>query len=261
MYPHHEQAIQKLTDHFKDEPNFIALIIGGSLVKGWGGEHSDVDFILVATDEEYARRSETSDYGFFSQQFTDYPGGYVDGKIVDLQFLRDVDAKGSEPARSAFVNVYTTFSRNPEIDRLIKRIPTYPEAEREDKMKRFYSQVILWNWFVTEAEKRHDKYLMTRAAAELVLFGGRLLLAYNAMFYPYHKHFMRVLESAPDKPVNFMRYVHGLLNDPNSQSAQAFVDVLSNYRDWGVTMAVASVHFMKDREWNWRNGQPPIHDW
>ncbi len=56
LYPHHQRTIDRLIDRFKDDLHFLALIIGGSLVKGYGSENSDVDFMLIATDEEYARR-------------------------------------------------------------------------------------------------------------------------------------------------------------------------------------------------------------
>jgi hypothetical protein len=40
----------------------------------------------------------------------------VDGKSVDLAFLREVAEKGSEPARAAFDGTRCAYSRLPEID-------------------------------------------------------------------------------------------------------------------------------------------------
>lgn len=261
MYPQHQRAIQRLTEHFEPDPNFIALIIGGSIVKGWALENSDVDFVLVATDEEYARRCATRQFGFVSHDFTDYPDGYVDGKIIDLAFLRDVADHGSEPARSAFVNAFTTFSRNPEVDELIKAIPVYPEAGREERMRAYYNEVLLLNWFVTEAVKRGNQYLLMRSVADLVLFGGRFVLAHNRILYPFHKWFMRVLEDAPEKPANFMEVTNALLNNPNVQTARAFTDMIIQFGGWGEDLHEAGVHFMEEREWNWRGRKAPIHDW
>jgi hypothetical protein len=261
MYPHHQQTIQRLTEHFQGDPNFIALIIGGSIVKGWALEYSDVDFMLVAADEAYARRVAHRDYFFFSREFCDYADGYVDGKVIDLGFLREVAEHGSEPARAAFVNAYTTFSRNPEIEMLLPRIPVYPEAEREEKLRTFYSQVWLLNWFVGEAEKRNNTYLMMRSVADLVLFGGRLILAHNHILYPYHKWFMHVLEQAPDKPDNFMELTQALLNQPTATAAKAFTETLTQFQDWGITFPEVVIQFMEDREWTWRGQKSPIHDW
>jgi hypothetical protein len=261
MYPQHQRTIQRLTEHFETDPNFIALIIGGSVVKGWALENSDVDFVLVATDEEYARRRTKREFGYFSRDFTDYPDGYVDGKIVDLAFLRDVADHGSEPARAAFVNTFATFSRNPEVETLLTKIPVYPETERETRMRAFYNEVLLLNWFVTEAVKRGDQYLLMRSVADLVLFGGRFVLAYNRMLYPFHKWFMRVLEDAPEKPANFMALTDAVLNNPNKETARAFTDMIIEFGGWGENLGEAGVHFMEEREWNWRNQKAPIHDW
>jgi predicted nucleotidyltransferase len=261
MYPHHQQTIQRLTEHFRTDPNFVALIIGGSIVKGWALENSDVDFVLVATDEEYARRTASRQYGYFSRDFSDYPDGYVDGKIIDLNFLREVADHGSEPARAAFVNAYATFSRSPEVETLLPRIAVYPEAEREMRMRAFYNEVLLLNWFVTEAQKRGNRYLLMRSVADLVLFGGRFILAHNRILYPYHKWFMRVLEDAPVKPANFMELTHALLAEPDVHTARAFTDAIIEFGGWGENLGEAGVHFMEEREWNWRGQKPPIHDW
>ena len=53
MRPHHEKAIQKLVEHFETDESCLAVIIGGSIAKGLEREDSDVDAILVVTDELY----------------------------------------------------------------------------------------------------------------------------------------------------------------------------------------------------------------
>jgi hypothetical protein len=90
LYPHHQRAVDRLIDRFKDDPNYLALIIAGSLVKGFGNESSDVDFVLIATDEEYTRRQPERAFTYYTTELCDYPGGYVDGKIVNVAFLEEV---------------------------------------------------------------------------------------------------------------------------------------------------------------------------
>ena len=43
-------------DAYRDDPEFRALIIGGSVAKGCARVDSDVDFLIVATDEVFERR-------------------------------------------------------------------------------------------------------------------------------------------------------------------------------------------------------------
>jgi hypothetical protein len=261
MHPHHQDTIQRLTEHFQTNPQHLALIIGGSVAKGWAQENSDVDFMLVVSDEEYTRRAATRDYSIISGEFTDYPGGYVDGKVYNVNFLREVADHGSEPARFAFASAFPAFSRDAEIETLVKQIPVYPEAEREAKMRSFYSQFSLLNWFVGEAEKRGSAYLMMQSVSNMVLFGGRLILAYNRVLYPYHKWLMHVLEQVEDKPENFMPLVNTLLESPSKSNAQALTECLSQFHDWGITFPQTVAQFMEDSEWNWREHKPPVYDW
>src|SRR5579885_165604 len=153
MRAHHEQTIQRLVDLFQDDPNFLAMIVGGSLAKGWGSEYSDVDIMLVATDEEFARRLSTGEMTYINEEIADYPGGYVDGKIIDMAFLQDVADHGSEPARAAFLNAIVAYSRIPELDALLARLPVYPEQERAAKIRAFAGHMTLLYWYVGEAEK------------------------------------------------------------------------------------------------------------
>ena len=56
MRPHHKRAIENLIESIKKDERFLALIIGGSVAKGMEREDSDIDVILVATDEEFLKR-------------------------------------------------------------------------------------------------------------------------------------------------------------------------------------------------------------
>src|ERR1019366_10535987 len=151
MEAHHLRVIERLTEKFKDDPRYLALIIGGSLVKGRGQENSDVDILLVATDEEYARCVQNGQFWYLDREICEYPGGYVDVKVVDLQFLRDAADNGREPARAAFVGAFLAYSHVPALDELLTQIPVYQEHEREQKMRAFYGQVQMLNWEVKEA--------------------------------------------------------------------------------------------------------------
>lgn len=261
MEAHHLKVIERLTGQFKDDPRYLALIVGGSLVKGRGEVNSDVDILLVASDEEYARCVATQEFWYLNREICDYPGGYVDGKIIDLQFLKDVAHHGSEPARAAFVGAFAAYSHISDLDDLLRQIPVYPEAEREEKIKAFYGQVQMLNWYVRDAEKRQMLYLSTHAASEMVFYAARLLLAYNRILYPYHKWLMYEVERTPEKPEHFMELADTLLTERNVKSAQAFWDCINNFRDWGTTYAEGLVLFMKESEWNWRDGRAPLQDW
>ncbi len=262
MLAHHQQTIDRLDAHFQSDPAALALIIGGSVAKGLGRPDSDIDFVLVVSDDDYARRTQENAFHFFSLDFTDYPGGYVDGKIVDRAFLREVADHGSEPARAAFASAFITFSRDPDIAGLLQRITAYPEAEHSAKIQSFYAQVQAFQWFVGEAEKRNDPYLMMHAVSNLVLFGGRMILAHNRELFPYHKWFMMALHRVPQKPADLIERIDTLLAQPTKANADAFCDSVLKFTDWEKPPESWPVRFMRDSEWNWRDGcRPPLADW
>lgn len=261
MYDHHRRVIDRLVEQFKADPECLALIIGGSLVRGWGRPDSDIDILILISEADFQRRMETNRVLYFDREICDYEGGYIDGKYLDLAYLKDAAEKGIEATRSAFVNANIVYSRMPDLEEWVKRITTYPEEKRVYNMQAFYSQLLLLNWFVGEAEKRRDAYLMTRTVADLVLFGGRLILAYNRILYPFHKWLMQAVREAPDKPANFLELTDTLLKTPTMAGATAYVECLTNFHDWGVDFPQAVVNFTRDRERMWRDGPPPIHDW
>lgn len=84
MREHHRRTIERLVAEFGNDHRYPALIVGGSLARGQEKEFSDVDVILVASDEEYARRLALKDLWYLNREIADYPGGYVDGKIFAL---------------------------------------------------------------------------------------------------------------------------------------------------------------------------------
>lgn len=115
LWPHHVETLRRTVDRFSADPSVRAVILGGSLAHGFGGEGADVDVVVVVSPEELARRTRTLELTHATHDLATYPGGYVDAKFVDLDFLRDVAARGSDPARWAFDGVRVLLSREPAL--------------------------------------------------------------------------------------------------------------------------------------------------
>jgi hypothetical protein len=261
MLPHHQQAIDRVIAHFTDHPDFPALIVGGSIAKGWQAPDSDVDIMLVATDDAYARRLPDNQMTYFTTEFCDYEGGYVDGKIIDMAFLRDVAARGSEPARSAFVGAWIAYSRIPGLADMLARITTYPEETHIHKLQSFYAQLEVSQWYIGEAEKRNQRYLAMRYATDLVLFSARMILAHNRILYPFHKWMMTALDHAPDKPDDLVSIMDDLLAEPTKANAARLFECVTAFTDWPKPPEGWPARFMQDVECTWRKGDVYIADW
>ena len=261
LTPHHQRTIERLSEAYRDDPRYEALIIGGSVVKGYARDDSDVDFMLVATEEEYTDRVASRDLLIYRTDLSDYDGGYVDGKVVSRSFLEDVAERGNEPSRAAFLGAFLACSRRPDLQPLLERIPVYPEADRDRRIKTFYCLAFMGNWLMNEANRYDNRYGITRAASQLTLFSSRLLLAHNRILFPFHKWMLKAVEEAAEKPAGFLRLVQQMLDNPSPETAGELFRCVQDFTDWGVSDMEAYTWFMTEIEWSWMNGTTPMEDW
>lgn len=258
---HHQRTINRLAAAYRDDPRYRGLIIGGSVAKGCARDDSDVDFMIIASDAEFDRRLAVRDLFINRSDLCDYDGGYVDGKIVNLAYLEALAERGNEPSRAAFEGAFAAYSHIPDLDALLQRIFVYPETGHEERIRVFYSMAFIQHWLFHEAERHGNRYTQARAASQLALFAGRLLLAHNRRLFPYHKWFLRALDSVADKPENVMTHIDDLLSAPCADHASALFESIRGFRDWGVSDLEAYTWFMTDVEWSWMSGNTPIEDW
>lgn len=260
MYTHHQKTIDRLVERFSPDPRFPALLIAGSIAHGWETESSDVDFLLIATQEEYEQRLVNHNLGYFATDLCDYPGGYVDGKIINLGFIEEVASCGSEPARFAFQGAYPAYSRLNVLEELLQRACAYPEQGRVSRIQSFHAQLMAWRWFMDEAEKKEDPYLKARAASELALFGARMILAHNHSLYPFHKWLRKALQQVPQCPTDLLELLDACVLQPSPATAESFYRCVLDFREWETAPESWPARFLLDTEWAWRRDASPIGD-
>jgi len=261
MQQHHRETLDAATEKLQADENVVAMLLSGSVARGWERPGSDVDLIIVKTDAAFQRHLDDFDLTYADEEIATYDGGYVDGKLVNKAFLLEVRDRGSEVAKSAFMKAQVIFSRDPEIPALVEQIAQYPEEQRAAKIRTFVSQTMLWQWYVTQAEVRDDRYLMLQSVTELVLFGSRLMLAHNRLLFPFHKWLRRQLQEAESLPPDHFRLMDNVLENPSVQTADAYAEAVLSFQDWKLSVREAVDLYTTEREWNWRSGYPPIHDW
>ncbi|KAK4202082.1 hypothetical protein QBC40DRAFT_322290 [Triangularia verruculosa] len=263
MYDHHEASIAKIKAHFKADTTVLGLILTGSLAHGFDRPDSDVDVLIVVSEDDFARRLETGNLTMVSHDLCTYLGGFVDAKYTSLSLINQTAEKGSEPARWAYDGAKVLFSRfdPPSIlEDSIKNIPFYQSEGKENRIMRFRVQLQIWRWYCSEGRKKNNPYLLNVAASKLVLFGGRLILAHNEILYPFHKWFLRVLGDAPEKPEGVMELVDMVSRDPSEENTERFFEVVANWKDWTTSPNRPGALYMIDSELNWLYLQTPIDD-
>jgi len=255
LYPHHEEGIWKYTEKIKKEKEVQAIIIGGSIAHGFETEKSDIDVMVLVSDEEYKRRLDSS-----TIQFLDKDVGHIDGKYISSEFLNNAIKIGNEATRYAFKGAFITYSRIEGLEEIISEIQKYPIKEKQEKINRFYAQFKAWNYYCKYAYKNNDMYLLNYAVTNLVYFGGRLILAHNETLFPYHKWFMRALENVSEKPVGLTDTIKMLLEKRQKEDMEAFYNMINDYRQWDDSGTSWPNVFFHDSEYNWISGNPPVAD-
>ena len=170
MYPHHTQSIQNVTEYFQRDPEVVALLLAGSIAHGFETPTSDVDILIVVSDEDHERRVACNQVHFFNMDLCTYEGGYVDGKYLSLNFIEQVKQKGSEPARFAFDGSQVLFSRVDGLAEAIRQVAQYPSAEKTERIKRFYAQFEAWHWYSQESLRLQNLYLLGTSVSKFILF-------------------------------------------------------------------------------------------
>lgn len=260
MFPHHSDTLLRVTEHFAKDADVLALLLAGSIVHGFCSADSDVDVMIVVSDEDHERRLRDRNTCFFSRELCTYGAGYVDGKYISEKFLRAVQERGSEPARFAFQNARVLFSRRPGLASLVSEVARYPVAEKAARIRRFQAQFQAWSWFAGEASKKQDPYLLSTAVNKLCLFGGRIVLAHNELLYPYHKWFLRVLAQAPEKPAGLLPAIERLLAAPDAEGVERLVALVRAFRTWEIDSIGWGAEFMAETELSWLSGVAPVDD-
>lgn len=260
MLEHHEQAINKFKEKMSGREDILALLVSGSIAHGFAKASSDVDVMLIVSDENYLRRRVTGELTYWENESTAYESGYVDGKYVSEAFLRQVAAKGSEPARFAFEGAMPVFSKLDGLEELLADIVRYPVEQKQKNIARFMAQLEAWRWYAEEARKHENLYLLRHSVNQLILFGGRLILAHNEILYPYHKWFLKVLEQAPQQPSGLMQVINDILREPAAEQVEAFYQSIKSFAAWGTDGLDWPARFMEDSELNWLHDFTPIGD-
>lgn len=260
MHKHHTESIANVVEYFSGRDDVIALLLTGSIAHGFARPASDVDVAIVVSETEYQRRKLVGELTYYDDRLCTYLGGYVDGKYIDIQFVRDVASHGSEPARFAFKDAQVLFSKTDGLATLVSQAARYPVDNKSEKILRFLAQFEAWNWYAQQALQTEDEYLLRLATTKLASFGCRLILAHNEILYPYHKWLTRVVQQAPSKPKDFEPLLAQLLASPKGSATSKFYEQIKGFTNWPETKLPWSMQFITDSELNWVSGHTPVDD-
>lgn len=263
QYPHHREAVKELISIFREKEGVIALVFGGSVAKHMEREDSDIDAMVIVTEEFYERKRKVNCIAeCISMGDCAYPGGYFDVKYMTKDYIRDAAEKGSEPTRNSFIGSHVLFSADEEVTELVRRIPVFQKQEFEEKMLSFFSNLQLnYNYFWKAC--RPEGYMKLKVAYEIVYSLYRMVLQENEILFPCNRRLEQFVKLAPDQPEHLVEYCEEfcrtLEDDPLDKALEAW-KAWTHYQ-YPTDSAVCQSRYCDDFEQWWRVPRPLVSEW
>ena len=251
IYPHQQKAREYIAEKFRQEEQVVALLFVGSIQHKFHDENSDIDMIIVLTNEAYAKRIAENHVHYYESAEQFYKGGYFDGHCFNLEYFQIASERANEPTRFYLHDAEVVFDHSNTIRRYIDMISIYDTERIREKTMRFLSQLEGWKWYFDEAHKKNNRYLMDLATSKMILFSARLILVDNKMFFPYHKWLLKCLEKAPRKPDGILRSIDKLLVDRTQEGVEELVGMIRSHKVWTNEPFNWCNHFINDIETLW----------
>lgn len=261
MYKHHEESIKNMQKYFENM-GAIALILGGSIAKGKERPDSDLDGMVILSDEDYAERVKRNATTEVIEGYCTYEGGYFDVKYMTKQYIIDLAEKGSEPARNGFMDARILFCHDPEIEKIISDISVFQSKEKDEKLLSFYSDFWLnYHYFLKSCDI--DGYMRMRTIAEIIYDIYRIILQENEILFDCNRRLEKQVESINADTMKLVEYARRLEVTQSEEDADRFVDFFMQVTSYEPPedMAVIFTTYSKDfQEW-WREYRPNINEW
>lgn len=252
MLHHHEKAIEHYLARHAGRPDVLGILLTGSLASGTGRADSDVDLVLVVTEEAWSRAVEAERIMFVDDEGAGYDGGYFDVKLATLGQLEAAVDRADAPARHSLGGARVLFDQGFDLAALLPRISAGASNDRSDVVGSFVAQArIHGDYFLAHGLAHDDAFLTAHAAVHLSLAAGRALLADAGAHHPGPKDLVATLRAVPDPGPRFADAIVDLVRSPSTSAARVLLDLVEER--FGATLQEGATlsRFVLDNELAW----------
>lgn len=262
MYEHHMESLENMKKYFEDREEVTAVIFGGSVAKGCERADSDLDAMVVITDEAYEKRQQENRTAETIGGYCTYEGGYFDIKYMTKQFLKDVAERGSEPARNAFVKAVVLFTKDSEIPLLVSRIPIFQKGEKDEKMLSFYADFWL-NYYYFLKGCPVDGYMRLHAVNEVIYSIYRMTLQEHEVLFPSNRRLEEFVSNLSEDTARLAVLGKTAAETQDMKALDEFVSCFMSLTKYEIPTDIGSIlsRYTVDFEQWWRVPRPNINEW
>lgn len=228
MHEHHKESIERMKAYYRKWPEVIALFLTGSVANGNERIDSDLDGVVIVTEEFYQKKKQEKRLEESVRGECTYEGGYFDVKYMTKDRLLEIAESGSETMRCLFLHAQTLFTDDPELPEIVNRIRIYPEENLQERFLRFYGTMKLaYNYYWCTC--RVTGYMRFHIADQIVYHLYRLILLENKMFLPCCRRLEQCVAEAPEKPDEIVELCSRFLSQLKDEDAQ---EIIKRYEEW-----------------------------
>ncbi|KAA9108165.1 nucleotidyltransferase domain-containing protein [Microbacterium rhizomatis] len=260
-----ERALVAYVDAVRDEPGTLAVVVVGSVARGTERPDSDVDVYLVVDDQRFAAETAAGRFAWTDRAGLDYPGSYIDVKLVSPSYLEAAARDADDPTRASFEGARIAHAKGgfaaERLAPLIEMITTLPEPVWAERIRSFRAQAHLYGgYFLAQAIDRNDPFLRRHAGIHLALAAARAALAANRTLMRGPKYISALVRAVPT-PDGFVDAWQNVVDAPDVQSAEVLLGLLDEWFGDEIDPDDALSLFIRDNELAWLRGTVPAEFW
>src|SRR5699024_2138862 len=246
---HHETTLAAYVERVRAQADTLGVILTGSVARGTERAGSDVDVLLVVTDEAFRAAWVENRISYAERVDAPYPGGYVDIKLASPALLRAAVVRADDPMRASLDGAQVAWSQMAGLAELVTEIAVLPEEVWDQRAGAMMAQVRLHaGYFLPQAVELGNTHLLHHAAVHAVAAGGRALLALNRTLFQGHKYLEGMLAGLPRTPDGYSAAARELLETPSLQAARTYLRLLESFHTWSVSKEASLSTFVQDNE-------------
>lgn len=256
-----ERALAAYVDSVRQQPGALGVILVGSVAQSREREDSDVDVYLVVDEERFAAETARGRFAWVERRGVDYPGSYIDIKLVSPSYLATAVERADDPTRASFLGARVAWSAVGGLDETVARIAELPDDVWDDRIRSFVAQAHLYGgYFLRQAVDRGDEFLRRHAGLHLSLAAARAALAAARVMLPGPKYVSALVRTVPT-PEGFLAAWDRVVADPGADSGAELLRILDDWLGAGITPDEALSTFIRDNELAWLRGTVPAEFW
>lgn len=225
---HHEESIKVMVDHYKENPEIIALFLSGSVATGTERADSDIDGVAVVSSDYYQQKKEI---GMTSESVwgkCTYEGGYFDVHYKTKEELIQISENGTEPMRNMFSCARTLFTHDPEIPEIVNRIAVFQKPESEEKKLRYYCTMKMsYTYFLVVCKP--EGFARAHTISRMIFCLYRLILLENQILFPSIRKIEETVRRCTNKPKGIIEKSQKFIQTMSDKDA---LELINSYESW-----------------------------